>query len=238
MYRSASEHNDGGLHSSRSKERLSPSRTHTGAWRIHNDLRSPDDGTQSLRSVRGVAAVSPTVAPALLSANTAAMRPTMLVAVYEASVDVAQAVNALRALDADCKHVSVIGKDYHPDKQWWNTYTTAERMKAWGVSGAFWGGMWSQLFGSAFFVPGVGPVLAAGLAVAWIDAALRTSPAGVPGALVSTLSREGIPEPWAHHYNDQVRAGRFLVVARLTCVGLENARASLKSSKHCSVDVY
>jgi hypothetical protein len=44
---------------------------------------------------------------------------------------------------------------------------------AWGKSGAFWGGLWGMLSGSALFViPGIGPLLAAGPLVAWIVAAL------------------------------------------------------------------
>jgi hypothetical protein len=32
----------------------------------------------------------------------------------------------------------------------------------WGKTGAFWGGFWGLLFGSAFFaIPGIGPVLVA-----------------------------------------------------------------------------
>ena len=34
-------------------------------------------------------------------------------------------------------------------------------MKFWGKLGAFWGGLWSLLFGSALFlIPGIGPVTA------------------------------------------------------------------------------
>ena len=34
-------------------------------------------------------------------------------------------------------------------------------MKYWGKTGAFWGGFWGILFGSAFFaIPGIGPFIA------------------------------------------------------------------------------
>ena len=47
-------------------------------------------------------------------------------------------------------------------------------MKGWGKTGAFWGGLWGMLFGSALFViPGVGPLFAAGPLVAWIVGALE-----------------------------------------------------------------
>ena len=42
-------------------------------------------------------------------------------------------------------------------------YNTGDRMKRWGKTGAFWGGFWGLLFGSAFFaIPGIGPLLVAG----------------------------------------------------------------------------
>ncbi|HEY6302543.1 MAG TPA: DUF1269 domain-containing protein, partial [Terriglobales bacterium] len=58
----------------------------------------------------------------------------------------------------------------------------------WGKYGAFWGGLWGMLIGSAFFlIPGVGPVVVAGSAVAWIVGALES--AVVVGGL-SALNRE------------------------------------------------
>jgi hypothetical protein len=47
-------------------------------------------------------------------------------------------------------------------------------MKYWGKLGAFWGGFWGLLFGSAMFaIPGIGPILVAGPLVAWIVAGLE-----------------------------------------------------------------
>jgi len=47
-------------------------------------------------------------------------------------------------------------------------------MKYWGKLGAFWGGFWGLLFGSAFFfIPGVGPLLFAGPIVSYIIGALE-----------------------------------------------------------------
>jgi hypothetical protein len=49
-----------------------------------------------------------------------------------------------------------------------------DRMKCWGKMGAFWGGFWELLFGSALFaIPGIGPILVAGPLVAWIVGGLE-----------------------------------------------------------------
>lgn len=65
--------------------------------------------------------------------------------------------------------LSIIGKDYQTEEEVVGYYTTGDRMKVWGKSGAFWGGIWGFLFGSAFFmILGLGTILVAGLVVAWI----------------------------------------------------------------------
>jgi hypothetical protein len=69
--------------------------------------------------------------------------------------------------------LSIVGKRYHTDEHA-GYYNTGDRMKYWGRLGAFWGGFWGLLFGSAFFIiPGLGPILAAGPVVAWIVGALE-----------------------------------------------------------------
>ena len=67
----------------------------------------------------------------------------------------------------DMKQVSIIGEDYSTEEGGVGFYNARDRMKAWGKTGAFWGGLWGMLFGSALFVmPGVGPLFAAGPLVA------------------------------------------------------------------------
>jgi len=71
-------------------------------------------------------------------------------------------------------------------------YNTGDRMAYWGKLGAFWGGFWGLLFGSAFFwVPGVGQLLVAGPLVGWIVAALEG--AAVTGGL-SALGADPTPD--------------------------------------------
>jgi hypothetical protein len=58
-------------------------------------------------------------------------------------------------------------------------YNAGDRMKYWGKLGAFWGGFWGLLFGSAFFlIPGVGPLLVAGPLVGWIVGHAPTKESG------------------------------------------------------------
>ena len=72
------------------------------------------------------------------------------------------------------KKLSIVGRDYHTDEHVVGYYNAGDRVMYWGTLGAFWGGLWGILFGSAFFlVPGIGPLLVAGPLAMWIVGALE-----------------------------------------------------------------
>ena len=97
-----------------------------------------------------------------------------VVATYHTHTEADQAVKELQRGGVDLHKLSIMGKGYHTDEQVVGYYNTGDRMKYWGKVGAFWGGFWGLLFGSAFFlIPGIGPILAAGPVVAWIVAGLE-----------------------------------------------------------------
>lgn len=98
--------------------------------------------------------------------------------------------------------------------------------QAWGVLGAFWGGLWGLLFGSAFFaIPGIGPILVAGPLVGWIVGALEGATiVGGISALGAALASIGIPNDSVLQYENDLRADRFLVVAHGTSAEVAKAK--------------
>jgi uncharacterized membrane protein len=91
------------------------------------------------------------------------------VAIYDTHEQVEQAIKNLQKADVDMKTLSIAAKNTHTDEHVIGYYSTADRMKYWGKTGAFWGGLWGLLFNSALFIiPGVGPVLLAGPLVSWV----------------------------------------------------------------------
>ena len=97
-----------------------------------------------------------------------------VVAVYNTHVEAEEAVKKLQRGGIDMHSLSIIGKETHTEEHAVGYYNTGDRMKQWGKTGAFWGGLWGMLFGSAFFIiPGIGPLLVAGPLVAWIVGALE-----------------------------------------------------------------
>ena len=114
--------------------------------------------------------------------------------------------------------LSIVGKDYQTEEEVIGYYNTGDRMKAWGKSGAFWGGLWGLLFGSAFFIiPGIGPLLAAGPLVGWIVGALEGAVVvGGLSALGAGLYSIGIPKDSIIEYETQIKAGKFAVITHGT----------------------
>ena len=97
-----------------------------------------------------------------------------VVAIYISHTEAESAVKELQKSGFDMKKLSIVGRDYHTDEHVVGYYNINDRMKVWGKTGAFWGGLWGLLLGSGFFwVPGLGPLLAAGPIVSLIVGALE-----------------------------------------------------------------
>ena len=83
-----------------------------------------------------------------------------LVGIFDQHTQAETAIKELQQSGFNMKELSIIGKEYEMDENVVGYYTTGDRMQYWGKNGAFWGGLWGLLFGSAFFmIPGVGPFL-------------------------------------------------------------------------------
>ena len=149
-----------------------------------------------------------------------------VVAIFETHEQAEDAVRELQKDGFDMKKLSIVGKDYHTDEHVVGYYTTGDRMMYWGKLGAFWGGFWGLLFGSAFFwVPGIGPLVVAGPLVTWIVAALEG--AAVTGSLTALgagLYSIGIPKNSIVQYETEVKSGKLLLVAHGTADEVERAR--------------
>jgi len=158
---------------------------------------------------------------------------TSTVAVYPSHLAAEAAVKELQQSGFDMKNLSIVGRDYHTDEQVVGYYNAGDRMKAWGKTGAFWGGMWGLLFGSAFFwVPGVGPLLVAGPLVSWIVGALEGAVVvGGLSAVGAGLFSLGIPKDSLLQYETAIKTGKFVLVAHGTADETSRARDILARTK-------
>ncbi len=156
-----------------------------------------------------------------------------VVAIFESHDQAEAAIRELQKDGFDMKKLSIVGKDYHTEEHVVGYYTTGDRMLYWGKVGAFWGGFWGLLFGSAFFwVPGVGPLLVGGPLVMSIIAALEG--AAVTGgitALGAGLCSLGIPKNSILQYETQVKNGKLLLVAHGTADEVQHAKDLLDQTE-------
>lgn len=163
-----------------------------------------------------------------------------VVAVFETHDQVENGIRQLQEGGVDMTKMSIVGQDYHTDEHVVGYYNAGDRMKYWGKQGAFWGGFWGLLFGSAFFlVPGVGPLLVGGPLVLWIVGALEEAVVvGGLSALGAALYSIGIPENTVVQYETEVKTGKLLLIVHGTPAEVEHARELLDQSSSRATTVH
>lgn len=154
-----------------------------------------------------------------------------VIGVYDSHDAAEHAVRALQRSGFDIKRLSIIGKGYRTEEHPVGFYTTGDRMKAWGGTGAFWGGLWGLLFGGAFFwVPGFGPLAAAGAVANLLAGALEGAVlVGGLSALGAGLVGLGLTQEEAIKYERDLKADRYLLFVHGTEADVDAARSLLKA---------
>ncbi|MCG6941876.1 MAG: hypothetical protein LJE69_11580 [Thiohalocapsa sp.] len=128
--------------------------------------------------------------------------------------------------DVPMHRVSVLGRADAGGNRPLGVYYSGvgERMRGWGGSGAFWGGIFGLLGGAAglFVLPGIGPVMAAGPLVATLtNAAVGTEAgtgaggaltAGAAQWLAAAIHRLGIPAFWVDGMRRRLADGETVVL--------------------------
>jgi uncharacterized membrane protein len=166
--------------------------------------------------------------------------PNSVVAVYNTHTEAEVAIKDLQKSGFDMKKLSIVGKDYRTEEHVIGYYNAGDRMKFWGKRGAFWGGLWGLLFGTALFViPGVGPVLVFGPLVGWIIAALESAVVvGGLSALGAGLYSIGIPKDSIVQYENQIKLGKFVLVAHGTAQDITKAQGIIAATHAAETKVH
>ena len=154
------------------------------------------------------------------------------IAVYNTHTDAEAAIKELQKSGIDMKKLSILGKEYHAEENVVGYYNAGDRMKFWGKLGAFWGGLWGLLFGSAlFFVPGIGHIVALGPVGGIIVGALENAViVGGLSALGAGLYSIGIPKDSIIKYETAVKADKFLVIVHGTEEDVKRAKEIISST--------
>ena len=163
-----------------------------------------------------------------------------VVATYDTHDQAEQAVKELQEAGVDMKTLSIAGKDTHTDEHVVGYYNAGDRMKRWGKIGAFWGGFWGLLFGSAMFaIPGLGPILVAGPLVAWIVAGLEGAVVvGGVSAVGAGLMSIGIPKDSVVQYDVALKTDKFVLLVHGAPDAVAKARDIIAGTEHSSYEVH
>lgn len=155
------------------------------------------------------------------------------VAVFKSHLEAESAVKTLQQSGFDIKKLSIVARGYQAEEQVIGYYNAGDRIKYWGSEGAFWGGAWALLFGSAlFWVPGFGPLAIAGPLTTWIVAALENAVIfGGIGAISAGLFSIGIPKDSILEYEVALKAGKFILIANGTTEDTRRARDLVLGAK-------
>ena len=155
-----------------------------------------------------------------------------VVGIYNSHTEAEATIKELQRSGFDMKKLSIVGKDYHTEEHVIGFYNIGDRMKVWGKLGAFWGGFWGFLFGSAMFViPGIGPLIVFGPLVGWIVGALEGAVVvGGLSALGAGLYSIGIPKDSIMKYETALKSDKFLVIAHGTGDEVAKAKSILETT--------
>ena len=150
------------------------------------------------------------------------------------------AVKELAASGFAMKNLSVVGKGYHTDEKVVGFYNVGDRVKFWGVRGAFWGGFWGLFFGGLFMtIPFVGHVIVLGyLATMAISAVESAVMVGGLSALGAALYSIGVPKDSVLQYETVVKSDSFLVMAHGAAAEIARAKAILGPMNPSRLDVH
>lgn len=155
-----------------------------------------------------------------------------VVAIFATHSQAEDAIRDLQTNGIDMKQLSIVGKDFHTEENVVGYYSTGDRMAYWGKLGAFWGGFWGLLFGSAFFwIPGIGQILVAGPLAMWIVGALEGAVmTGGITAIGAGLYSIGIPKNSVLQYESEVKNDKLLLVVHGSSEDVARAKDILDRS--------
>lgn len=128
------------------------------------------------------------------------------------------AEDAVRRLDQGgfpINQVSIIAADLTRTETVQGFITTGDVAKQGAATGAWVGGIFGLLMGAAFlWVPGFGPLIVAGSLAAGLVGGLEGAAGGAGvGALIGALAGLGVSKTKALKYSEDVKAGKYLLVA-------------------------
>ncbi len=162
------------------------------------------------------------------------------VAVFDEHIAAEKAITKLTRAGFDMKTLSIVGKGFHTEEKVTGFHNTGDRIRFWGMRGAFWGGFRGLFFGGVFITLAVtGPVIVVGYLTATLIAMIEG--AVIVGSLIAiggSLASIGVPEDRVIKYEAVIRADGFLVMAHGTAEEIARAKGIMPTANASQTTVH
>ena len=137
--------------------------------------------------------------------------PTYLFATHR---EAEHAIRTLAHAGFNIKHLSLIGTGMVSEEHPTHVQTIADKIRAWGGAGAFWGGVWGLVLAPAvFLLPGLGAVGIAGpIASAMVGVTEGALVVGGASALSAVLSETGVEREGIIHFERALKAEQYALI--------------------------
>jgi len=167
-------------------------------------------------------------------------RSSSVVAVYPDHASAERAVRRLHKEGFAMQDLSIVGRDFQVSEEPVGFVTAGDFAATGAGTGAWVGGLFGLLVGAAFLIlPGIGPVIIAGPLSAALMGGVEGAIAGAAlGALGGALVGWGVPRDEALKFESQVKAGKFLVIARGTPADITRGKTLLAPDVPEHLEVY
>ena len=134
--------------------------------------------------------------------------------VFNTHTEAEDAIRSLGRSGFDMKKLSLIGKGYHSEEYPVGFYSAGDKIKSWGKTGAFWGGIWGLLISPAvFLIPGLGLLAMAGPVVLTLAGGIEGAVlVGGVSALGAALTEIGIPKKQIIKYETALKVDKYVLL--------------------------
>jgi hypothetical protein len=162
------------------------------------------------------------------------------VGVYPTMADAEAAVRMLSKAKFPVDQISILTTNLSHEKDVVGFVTKGDVVKEGAAAGAWFGGLFGLLAGTAFiWVPGVGPLYVAGSLAALLLSTLEGTVAGAAlTGLLSGLVSWGVDKQHIIKYADDLSGGKFLVIAHGTPEEVKKAHEILENSNQVELHLH
>lgn len=143
--------------------------------------------------------------------GTTTAQDTYVIGVYDTLDEAQRAIEGLREHGVPLEDVSIVGQGLQSETKIHGFVTTGDLAREGAGTGGLFGGLLGLLSGAAFlFVPGFGPLAVLGPLVSTLAG---TAEGALAGGVIGAILGKFVEKKHIPKYEQQVRAGKYLVVA-------------------------